>query len=301
MSYKLLITSLLLSVASVAQACEICGCTISGQQFGILPQFTTHFVGLRYGHRSFYADHSLSEGREAPNEYFTTVELLGRYSITPRLQVIASLPYRHSIKHESYGSISSSGVGDASLTALYSVIDQGELFDGRWSQNLQIGGGVKLPTGKHNYEDSFGQWFPGLQNGSGSTDLQIMANYILRHKKVGALLEVSGRLNGKNSAQDFRFGHRFTSSLRGFGVISWGASTIMPSAGIMWDAAQQDLYQGEALHASGGNTVFGHIGVDILTSRIAVGATYNPTIVDDFAGGAIQSRNRFSCQILFFI
>ena len=53
MSRIIIVFSVLLMTATVSQACDACGCKLSGFSFGILPQYTSHFVGLRYTHAAF--------------------------------------------------------------------------------------------------------------------------------------------------------------------------------------------------------------------------------------------------------
>lgn len=59
----LFLTVALLAFGSVASACDVCGCSIGGNYFGILPQFHRHFVGIRYSEQSFRSAHSLSAAR----------------------------------------------------------------------------------------------------------------------------------------------------------------------------------------------------------------------------------------------
>ncbi len=88
----LFLTVALLAFGSVASACDVCGCSIGGNYFGILPQFHRHFVGIRHSEQSFRSAHSLNAARSGnfdSDEDFRTVDVLGRFYPIRRLQMLA--------------------------------------------------------------------------------------------------------------------------------------------------------------------------------------------------------------------
>ncbi|MEO0333200.1 MAG: hypothetical protein AAF223_16195, partial [Bacteroidota bacterium] len=46
---------LIITTVSSSHACDVCGCSLGSNYFGILPQFDKHFVGVRWHHSSFFA------------------------------------------------------------------------------------------------------------------------------------------------------------------------------------------------------------------------------------------------------
>jgi hypothetical protein len=91
----LFFTVALLVFGPVASACDVCGCSIGGNYFGILPQFLRHFVGVRYSEQSYRSAHSPNAAQTGDfdsDERFRTMDVLGRFYPTRRLQIIAMLP-----------------------------------------------------------------------------------------------------------------------------------------------------------------------------------------------------------------
>ena len=71
-------TFIFISFSSSLNACDVCGCAVSGHQFGILPQFQKHFAGIRYGYRSFKSVHPpvfSTDTEKISCEYFHTTDL----------------------------------------------------------------------------------------------------------------------------------------------------------------------------------------------------------------------------------
>ena len=51
-----LFTLLLIFISfSAAEACDVCGCSLGGNYFGILPMFNKNFVGIRWSQAEFHS------------------------------------------------------------------------------------------------------------------------------------------------------------------------------------------------------------------------------------------------------
>ena len=90
----LILCSFVFVSISQANACDVCGCSLGGYYFGVLPNGQLHFVGLRYQTASFNAliDNRLFEDEYSDDTYRRT-ELIGGYSITKKLMLTFNLPY----------------------------------------------------------------------------------------------------------------------------------------------------------------------------------------------------------------
>jgi hypothetical protein len=291
--------ALLLSVYSIT-ACEVCGGGGGGLQLGAYPQFDRHFIGLRYQYQGFDTDHGIREQFVSTGETYHTVGLWMRFAIGDRWQLFASLPYQHSTKVETYGTFNTSGVGDLSLLGLYTLIDEQAV--GRFTHTLQVGGGVKLPLGSTGYVNDFGEWYPGLQNGSGSVDALINLVYIVRRDAWGLSVEESLQRSGSNHSADFSFGNRSTTTARIFRIFTDEASTrsIIPFVGASLQVMGVDTYQGEEYSPSGGHAMSAQVGVDVVTPRWSFGASVNPTIFQDQADGLISRAGNVTAQAIHF-
>lgn len=108
-------------------ACDVCGCSVSGQNFGIIPKFHQHFAGLRYSYKSFASTHPpllSTETETYSREYFSNVELWSRVRIGEKFQLFAFIPYSFISKVTSTSKYINNGPGDVSVTGMYSVINQ---------------------------------------------------------------------------------------------------------------------------------------------------------------------------------
>ncbi|MFZ1751038.1 MAG: hypothetical protein WAU01_12630 [Saprospiraceae bacterium] len=280
-------------------ACDVCGCAVSGHQFGILPQFQKHFVGIRYNYRNFRSVHPplfTTDHEQVSREYFHTSDLWGRYIIGNRIQLFGFIPYQFITKKEDESSFSQNGIGDASILGMYAVINQKKSANGRWVHNLQIGGGIKLPTGGHDYYNTENEWIPGIQKGTGTTDFMLNANYLLRYNNAGIGAEVGWRTNGHNSTQDFQYGQRLTTGIRSFYIMRIRNNSLMPSLGTMLEHSARDDHEGLPVDLSGGYSIFGHAGVDFFNNRFTAGFSVQPAISQNVANGNLTAGTRMSAQ-----
>ncbi|MDX1912152.1 MAG: hypothetical protein SFV22_11725 [Saprospiraceae bacterium] len=73
----------LLAMLPAASACDVCGCSIGGNYFGILPQFHRNFAGFRWAQQSFRSAHLPADarhGRFDSEEHFQTADLLAPFA-----------------------------------------------------------------------------------------------------------------------------------------------------------------------------------------------------------------------------
>lgn len=294
-----LCTFIISSISLQISACDVCGCAVSGHQFGILPQFQKHFVGLRYSYRNFKSVHPplfSTDVEKVSREYFHTTDLWGRFVLGKRIQLFGFIPYQSITKNENEISIAQRGLGDITVMAMLAIINQKRSEDGKWTQHLQLGGGIKLPTGASNFLDAENEWIPGIQLGTGTTDFMLNANYLVRQNNIGLSAEYSWRVNGHNDKQDFRYGQRQTASIRGFYILDIGNTSLMPYLGATMEHSSLDYHQGAEVDLSGGNVVYGQIGLDFFSNQFSSGISIQPVITQNVANGNLTSGPRISAQ-----
>lgn len=292
-------TFILISIASRVAACDVCGCAVSGHQFGILPQFQKHFAGLRYSYRSFKSVHPplfSTDVEKVSREYFHTTDLWGRYILGSRIQLFGFIPYHHITKNENGTSLTQHGLGDITVLGMYALINQKKSDDGQWTNHLQIGGGIKLPTGASDYYTVENEWIPGIQHGTGTIDFILNTNYLMRFNNLGLSAESSWRINGRNDQQDFQYGQRFTSGIRGFYVIHIGDKSLMPSIGSSLELSARDYHEGANVDLSGGYGLYGHVGLDIFSNGFTAGLSLQPVISQNVANGNLTAGSRINAQ-----
>ncbi len=292
---SLLIVVMLLAFVPAASACDVCGCSIGGNYFGILPQFHKHFVGLRWSEQSFRSTHSLSSAQKDiydSEEHFQTLDLIGRFYPTRRVQVLVLAPYHNLRRNDAGVQIHSQGLGDISLMGNYILINSGDSLRQRLRHTLTIGGGIKLPTGGFVSKNEEGETLDeNLQPGTGSTDFMLSATYTLRRDAWGLSSDIVGRINTANK-NGYHFGNRISTSAKVFYVKNFPKVTLLPNVGLFADIADVSYNGNRYMQETGGTGVLTTIGLDAYFGKISIGYTFQLPVFQDMASGLVQSRYR---------
>jgi hypothetical protein len=258
----LLLTFLLFSNLQT-KACDVCGCSMGGTNFGILPQFHKNFAGLYYYYRNFQSIQSFTgtELHKSSSETFQTIEFRTRLNLTKKIQLFVLAPINSNGQIENDLTTTFNGLGDITTFANYSLYNNGDIALNKWKHNLQLGGGIKLPTGSYNHKNSENIINPNIQLGTGSIDPLIDAIYTVRYKKWGLNNNVFYRFNNLNSNQ-FAFGNRLTISSNFFYWANIKGYSLLPSVGINFDNAEKDVHNSFLVSQSGGKSLFSTLGID---------------------------------------
>ncbi len=304
MKHAIVAVALWVCVSLPTLACDVCGCSVGGNYFGILPQFRRHFVGVRYQYRSFQSEHPALFGHEtgAPSkEYFHTAEVWGRWTVRRNLQLFGFVPYNHYLRQESGQTLPANGLGDASLIANWVVFNTGDSAKLNWKHALQLGGGIKLPTGNSQKIAPDGNLLlRSMQPGTGSWDFPLHAVYVVRYKRYGVAAEANYRVQ-THDAEGYHFGNRLGTSVRVFHWRQVRRNAFLPSAGLMWEHAAADRSYGSVQDLTGGHSLWTTAGVDVFLSRVSLALLYQYPLSHYLGSGYIQPRPRISAgaMVLF--
>jgi hypothetical protein len=274
-------------------ACDICGCGSGSYYIGLMPQFHKNFVGIRYRYSIFdsHLGHS-HHGIFATQETFRTTEIWGRFYPHQKVQVLAFLPYQFNSQAENGVTKNLQGLSDALIITNYNIFNT--LYDTTvFKHSFWLGGGMKLATGKYQYEQADHQQVanPNFQLGTGSNDFILTANYLIRYRKFGLNTDVSYKINTKNS-QNYRFGNRLSGNLQVFYIRNLGSLGMMSSAGFYFEKSAIDLRNGYLVENTGGGLVAGTLGLDVFFKNISVGVNFQNPLAQNLADGQIKAQNR---------
>lgn len=293
---------LLLAVAYNASACDICGCSVSGNTFGILPQFQRHFAGIKYNYRAFRTEHPplfANSKKVVSNEYYHTAEAWGRFVPHKRVQLFAFVPTHFYKKQEDGITTLSNGLGDASLIVNYILLNTAnDSADSDWKHALQMGGGVKLPTGKNSFAENNENTIPQMQPGTGSVDFPLNIIYTLRYKSFGLNSEYNYRVNLAN-AQGYKFGDRFNATTRVFYWKKFEHYTFLPNTGISYEHGAADVKDGVLQDYTGGNVVLANAGMDFYFNKFSVGLSAQQPVYQYLGENYIHAKTRFSTNFIY--
>ena len=254
--------SLLVSTPLVTYACDVCGGGAGLNSLGLLSTSSKNFIGLNYGaaryqtiHPQIFESDPYIEGISLNQK----IELMGRYKISPRFQVLGFVPYRNNTLNDT-ANYAASGLGDASLMLNTQMIKKGNL---KWV----LGAGVKLPTGRTNKKID-GLVIPNIQLGTGSTDLFVNSNLIYKRNKMGVIKEVFFKYNTPTN-WDYRFGHQGYVSAMGFYSIPGVKADVFPQLGLRYEFQTKDLESHKY------NVTSFYSGVQQLNLQAAMGIYFN--------------------------
>lgn len=289
-------------VTTSSYACDLCGCGNGGSFFGILPQAHKSFVGLRYGYKSY--DSHIKTPNLQTHEDFWKTELWFRTYPIKRVQLLAFVPYLFNKQTilQTGNQLDLQGLGDMTLLANYNVFNTlTDTIPHRFDHNLLIGGGVKLPTGKYQYDalNDSEVANANFQLGTGSTDFLLNLVYTLRHKAWGLNYDVTYKINTQNK-NDYHFGNRFTTnlSLLYFHHLSDNI-TLIPNAGVTYESAPKDT-QNEVPNANtGGNALLASVGLEGYIHQFSAGINYQNPLAQDLVNGDLRANQRLNVHFTF--
>jgi len=293
-----LIILLLTGFFGPARACDVCGCGNGGAFFGLLPQSHSNLLGVRYRTKSFDS-HLLSPFFRAQEQFHTT-ELYTRFYPLNKVQVMAFLPVHANVQTRQLDQSQQriQGLGDATVLVHYAAVNT--LFDSSahtWDHILLLGGGVKAPTGKYQYDESRGEVAnANFQLGTGSWDFPISINYTLRKGQTGLNVDFSHRFTTFNS-QAYRFANRQMVALTLFQQRYFGKASWMPNVGFTAEHAGQDVKAEIRNTYTGANLVQAMGGSELYVGRWAVGATAYLPVYQKLSGGELRIRPNVQAHI----
>src|SRR6478736_3420439 len=211
---KITLTILILSITFSSFACPFCGCGVGNFYLGLMPDFQKRFIGLRYQYIPYETNIKGDEGQFS-KDYYHTIELWGGINLGKRWQLLGFIPYQINYQNTDDGKKTLSGISDVSALANYKLLDKTKMGEGKsTSQQLWIGGGIKLPTGKYQIDPNNPETEIGdvnSQAGTGSVDFMLNASYNVRINKIGFNTSATYKINTENK-ENYQFGNRFNVS-----------------------------------------------------------------------------------------
>ncbi len=287
----------------IAISCDICGCGVGTNYVGILPDFRKHIFGFRYRFNTMFT-HVGSDGNFTyltTKETYTTIEAWGGWNIGKKFRVMLSIPYNYN-ERINLGTINKkNGIGDITLSGYYQLINDKKSVGNNklLLQNLWIGAGLKLATGKYNTIDknSTNNNSNLFQLGTGSNDFNIAAMYDLRIQDMGINLTSAYKITTTNK-YDYKYGGKFNINAQAYYKFriknKW---TAAPNTGVQYEKSNRDLDNGFNVIASGGGLLLGTIGVEAVFKKIAFGANLQTPFSQNLANSIAKANNRVMIHI----
>lgn len=274
-----------------AKACDACGCAATGGGLGFTSLFDQKYVGIRYMYQSYHTKDGVYNNSPYVQDHFNTVQLWGRIPVIQRLDLLVSLPYQNHTSNKISGTQSIKGIGDASVNVFYNALRRSfNDFD----HVVNVGTGVKIPTGSYN-KDNNGSVNPSFQLGTGSWDVNFLADYQLNYKTWGMYHGVSYQVKTENK-QAYEFGNQFNYQLTIYKQLG-DTLKVIPSVGVIYENYAANKQFQEVLQNTDGYAWMSRMGIDVKKNRWSLGVQWFTPFKQELLQGEVKAKNRWSIAL----
>lgn len=280
--------------------CDTCGCGGNGGSMGFGTGLNNNFIGLRYIGQKYRSRDGIFDNSPWINENFNTVQAWGKFPIGNRVLLNALIPYHsHNRTFADNSEQSIKGVGDATVLAYYQLLRQtpDSIISIKPEHTLQIGGGVKLPTGSFDAANIEGSVNPSFQLGTGSWDYILAANYGVTHRNWGLSALLNYTLKTENS-KNYRFGNQWNLALNTYKTYFLSETiSLTPQIGLGGEYFEENKEFDLTVSDTGGEVYFARFGLETNYNRYSVGVSSMIPISQNLNGGKVEVKNRVSLYL----
>jgi len=293
----------LLAAAPPARACDGCGCSavqpaLPGWQTG-----TRAVLGLRYRFVPVdaYGLPGISDGiRPLTEQHIHIAELWARVRLGQRWAVSAFVP-GIALQRTTPVQDLTLGLGDATVLGQFALFPGTDtstvtIIPHMWQHRLQVGLGVKAPTGR--YQDPSSTRQAALQPalGTGSWDVLTTLGYAARYRRWAFGADAMFKYNNPNT-DGYRFGHRLMLNLTAHYQLPNPRLPLQFTGGAFAEHALQDRHDGYARSETGGIALYAQAGADWMAPRFTVGLLVQQPVAQRWAQGYVSFGTRVQATV----
>jgi hypothetical protein len=295
---KIPIVLLVILAVRPSFACDLCGCSTGNYFIGPFPQFNKHFAGIQYSFQSFNTILN-TDNSQFSKDFYQTMELLAGTKIKNKWQILAYVPYNIYHVQSDDGIKQNNGLGDITLIGNYNLFERKYLNRDTETvyQNLWIGAGIKVPTGKFLVDTGEIVSSANLQPGTGSVDFLLTSMYSYQIKSWGLNISVNYKLN--QTADNFKFGNRLAATAFLFRNFPIAKITISPNTGLLYENTAANIKNGEKIADTGGNVLLAALGSELRYKNLVIGFNAEIPVISDLSAGQTDARLRGMCHLSF--
>lgn len=274
--------------------CDACGCSASGGSMGFSSMLNANFIGIRYFNQRYKTNDGLYSNSPWYRESFNTAQVWARIPVYENIQVSALVPYHHNSRETASGDQSISGIGDITVLAMYRLY-QTHRDSTFLVHTLQLGGGVKLPTGKYEMDNN-GSVNPSFQLGTGSWDYLLATEYTVKRKQFGLNAMLNYVIKTENRKW-YRFGNQFNYAGTFFWLYENDDYSLAPQLGLAGEVYAGNYQYTKPVRETSGDVVFGKLGFELGKDKWSFGANAMLPINQNLTGGKVEAKSRWSLNL----
>lgn len=275
--------------------CDACGCSASGGSMGFSSMLNSNFVGVRYFHQSYSSKDGIFNNSPWVDENFNTTQVWAKIPVTDKIQVTALIPYHFHNRELSTGIENINGLGDITVMATYSIFKTVK-DSATFVHDVQLGGGVKLPTGQFKEANNAGTVNQSFQLGTGSWDYLLLTEYVIKRKNLGLNNMLNYTIKTENDKK-YQFGNQLNYGSTLFYLLDFNTVQFVPQVGIAGEVYETNKQYGENVLNTVGDILFSKFGFELGKDRFSLGVNAMLPINQHLSNGKIEANYRWSVNL----
>ena len=275
--------------------CDACGCSASGGSMGFSSMLNNNFVGLRYFNQSYTSRDGIFANSPWIDENFNTIQAWTRIPVTEKIQISALIPYHFHERELTAGTEDISGLGDVTIMGLYTLYET-KSDSAVFTHKVNVGAGVKIPTGKFTEANNLGTINQSFQLGTGSWDYSVVSEYVINRKDLGLNTTLNYILKTENS-KNYQYGDQFNYATTLFYLFDFKTIQLVPQAGIAGEIYQKNKQHDLDVPNTAGDILFGKFGIEAGKDKFSVGINAMLPVKQNLSNGNMEANYRWSINL----
>ena len=279
--------------------CDTCGCGSSGGSMGYGTGLNNNFIGLRYIGQEYRSRDGIFADSPWITENFNTVQAWANIPVTKRAVLNVIVPYQfHNRILPDNTEQNINGIGDISILGYYNLLKArpDSVVTIKPEHYLQLGGGIKIPTGKYDKDNNEGSVNPSFQLGNGSWDYILAMNYGFTYRNWGVSAMANYTIKTKNP-KNYQFGNQLNLGINAFKTYYVSDFAITPIIGVAEEIYGTNQELGFNVADTKGDIFLGKLSVEASYNRYALGLTGMLPISQNLNSDKVELRNRLSVYL----
>jgi hypothetical protein len=275
--------------------CDACGCSASGGSMGFSSMLNNNFIGVRYFYQSYTSREGIFANSPWIDENFNTIQIWAKIPVTETIQISTLIPYQFHNRESTTGDEDIKGIGDMTVMAMYSLYETHK-DSTVYNHRLQIGGGLKIPTGKFDEANNTGSVNQSFQVGTGSWDFPLITEYVIKRKNLGLNTMLNYTFKTENK-MNYQYGNQFNYNSTLFYLFDLPSVKLVPQLGLAGEVYASNKQHNQELPDTSGDILFSKFGIEVGKNNFSLGINAMLPINQNLSNSKIEANYRWSINL----